>query len=60
MRRMAWEAKCAEHKRWADAAWKRVMAAFMRGDFAPRAKAGLQSEPAARAGGQSGRRAVDE
>jgi ribosomal protein L29 len=34
MRRMAWEAKCAAHKRWADAAWKRVMAAFMRGDFA--------------------------
>jgi hypothetical protein len=44
MRRMAWEAKCAAHKRWADAAWKRVMAAFMRGDFAPRAKAGFNPD----------------
>src|SRR5436190_17877422 len=35
---LRWKAECAERKRRADIAWERFMAAFRRGDFAPRAK----------------------
>lgn len=36
-RERAWEAECAARKRKADLAWERLMAAFMRGDFARKA-----------------------
>jgi len=55
MRRKAWEAEYAEHKRRADIAWERVMAAFMRGAFAPRAKAGFNpDQPRVPAGNPDG------
>ena len=44
MRRMAWDAECAEHKRRSDLTWERFKTALMRGDFAPGNKANFNSD----------------
>ena len=41
---LRWKAECAERKRRADIAWERFIAAFMRCDFAPRAKANFNPD----------------
>src|SRR5437764_11936312 len=50
-----WQAECAERRLRADFAWERFKAAFMRGDFAPRQKAGFNpSQPRVPAGNPDG------
>ena len=43
-RERTWEAECAERKGSADIAWARFKAAFLRGDFAPGAKANFNPD----------------
>ena len=54
-REREWQAECAERRLRADLAWDRFKAAFMRGDFAPRRKAGFNpNQPRVAAGNPDG------